>query len=203
MVVRWPGVFESGTIINDMIAHNDWLPTFAAAAGEPEIVQKMKDGYTVGDKTFKVHLDGYNYLPFFKGEVEECPRDEYLYFFADGSLNAIRWDDWKVHFAVWDGNIAMGERRMIGWPMIIHLRADPFEKAPLESDMYLRWYGEQMWLFVPVQQQIKEFLATIPDYPFQEGAVLNAANINYQTLKAASAMKRLEQLESLSPPVGR
>ena len=92
MLVRCPGVFKPGTIINDMVAHNDWMPTFAAAVGEPDLVEKMKKGY----KEFKVHLDGYNFLPFFKGEVEKGPREEYFYFFADGSLNAIRWQDWKV-----------------------------------------------------------------------------------------------------------
>ena len=192
LLVKWPGVFKPGTIINDMIAHNDWMPTFAAAAGEPNIVEKMKKGYTVGNKEFKVHLDGYNFLPFFKGEMDKGPREEYFYFFADGALNALRWHDWKIHFAVSGrGNVAMGERRIIGWPMIVHLRADPFEKGPLESDMYLRWYGEQMWLFVPVQNQIKKFLQTIPDYPFQEGGVLNPSGLNYQTLKAAQALKAL------------
>ncbi len=203
LVVKWPGVLKPGTIINDMIAHNDWMPTLAAAAGEPDIVEKMKQGYSAGNKEFKVHLDGYNFLPFFKGEVDKGPRGEYFYFFADGALNALRWHDWKIHFAVWEGNVAMGERRMIGWPMIVHLRADPFEKGPLESDMYLRWYGEQMWLFIPVQNQIKKFLRTIPDYPFQEGGALNPAGLNYQTLKAARALQRLQELESLSVPVGK
>lgn len=203
LMVRWPGVFENGTIINDMIAHNDWMPTFAAALGEPDLVEKMKKGYKSGNKKFKVHLDGYNFLPYFKGEASEAPREEYFYFFADGALNAIRWNDWKIHFAIWDGNIAMGERRVIGWPMIVNLRADPFEKGPLESDMYLRWYGDQMWLFVPVQEQIRRFLSTIPDYPFQEGGMLNPSDIGYHTLKAAKALKRLEDLESISTPVGR
>ena len=203
LLVKWPGVLKSGTIINDMIAHNDWMPTLAAAAGEPNIVEKMKKGYNAGNKEFKVHLDGYNFLPYFKGEVEKGPREEYFYFFADGALNAIRWHDWKIHFAIWEGNVAMGERKVIGWPMIVHLRADPFEKGPTESDMYLRWYGDQMWLFVPVQQKIKEFLQTIPDYPFQEGGMLNPSGLNYQTLKAAQALQRLQELESISMPIGQ
>ena len=202
MMVKWPGVLKPGTIINDMIAHNDWMPTLASAAGEPDIVEKMKQGYRAGDKEFKVHLDGYDFLPFFKGEVDKGPREEYFYFFADGSLNALRWNDWKIHFAVWEGNVAMGERRVLGWPMIVHLRADPFEKGPLESDMYLRWYGEQMWLFVPVQNQIKAFLQSIPNFPFQEGGALNPAGINYQSLKAAQALQRLQDLESMPVPVG-
>src|SRR5262249_32824208 len=115
-------------------------------------------------------------------------------------LNAVRWNDWKVNFAVQTGNIATGVRSVPGWPSIVHLRADPYERAVLDSEMYLRWYADQMWLFVPVQQKIKEFLVTIPPFPFQEGSSLNAAGINYQTLKAASAMKRLQEIENLYSP---
>jgi len=91
-------------------------------------------------------------------------------------------------------------REVTGWPTIVNLRADPYEKAPHESGMYIRWYADNIWLFVPVQQKLKDFLVTLPEYPFQEGASLNAANINYTTLKAAAALKRLKELESLTPP---
>ncbi len=89
---------------------------------------------------------------------------------------------------------------MTGWPLIVNLKADPYEKMPFESQMYMRWYGDNLWLFVPIQQKVKEFLLTIPDFPFQEGASLNAAGINYQTLKAAQALKRLKEIESLGRP---
>ncbi len=200
LLVKWPGVLKPGTIINEMITHNDWMPTFAAAAGEPDIINKMKKGYKASGKEFRVHLDGYDYTPLFKGDQKKAPREEYFYFFADGSLNAIRWNDWKIHFAVWEGNIAQGWRKIIGWPMIVHLRADPFEKAPHESEMYVRWYGDQMWLFVPVQQQIQKFLATIPDYPFNEGGNLNPAGLNYQTLKAKKVLQQLKELEGRPRP---
>jgi arylsulfatase len=99
------------------------------------------------------------------------------------------------------GNIATGTREVTGWPMIVNLRADPYEKAPHEADMgYLRWYADNMWIFVPIQSVLKDFLSTIPDYPFQEGSSLNAAGINYHSLKAASAMKRLQQLETIARP---
>lgn len=109
----------------------------------------------------------------------------------------MRWNDWKVNFAVIDGNIATGTRKITGWPLIVHLKADPYEKMPLESSMYMRWYGDNIWLFVPVQAQVKDFLATIPDYPFQQGSSLNAAGINYQSLKAIEVLK---MLQNLSPP---
>jgi hypothetical protein len=115
-------------------------------------------------------------------------------------LNAVRWNDWKVNFAIIDGNIATGTRKVTGWPLIVHLKADPYEKMPLESSMYLRWYADNIWLFVPVQQKVKEFLVTIPQFPSQQGSSLNAAGINYMTLKAADALKRLKEIESLGVP---
>jgi arylsulfatase len=176
------------------------MPTLLAAAGEPDVVEKLKKGYQVGAKTFKIHPDGYNFLPYFKGETKKGPREEIYYFGQGGELNAVRWNDWKVHFAVTNGNIATATRDVPGWPVIVNLRADPFEKAPHESGLYLRWYADNIWLFVPVQHKLKDFLVTLPEYPFQQGSSLNAAGINYTSLQAMEAMKRLQQLESLSPP---
>jgi arylsulfatase len=201
LVVRWPGVLKPGTVINDMIAHNDWMPTLVAAAGEPEVKTKLLQGYQANGKNFKVHFDGYNFLPFFKGDAKKAPREEYFYFDQGGNLNAARWNDWKVHFATLEGNIAQGTRVVPGWPTIVNLRADPYEKAPHEAALgYLRWYGDNLWLFVPVQQKIKDFFKDFAEYPHQVGSSLNAAGVNYQTLRAAEALKRLNQLENLAPP---
>jgi arylsulfatase len=199
-LVRWPGVIKPGTIFNEIMSQEDWMPTFLAAAGEPEIVEKLKQGYEAGGKTFKIHADGSNFLPFFKGETKKAPRDTIYYFGQGGELNAIRWNDWKVNFAVLAGNIVNGVRSVPGWPSIVHLRADPYERAVLDSQMYMRWYADQMWLFIPIQQKIKEFLGTIAGFPFQEGTSLNAAGINYQTLRAAEALKRLNEIQSISSP---
>jgi len=200
MLVRWPGVIKPGTVVNDIFSQEDWLPTLLAAAGEPDIVEKVAKGYAANGKTWKVHLDGYNFLPYFKGESKKGPREEIFYFGQGGDLNAIRWNDWKVSFATEIGNIATAVRDVPGWPEIVNLRADPFEKGPRESGMYIRWYGDNIWLFVPVQQKLKAFLVTIPQFPFQQGSSLNAANINYTALQAMQAMKRLHELESLAPP---
>jgi len=200
MLVRWPGVIKPGTVINDIFSQEDWLPTFLAAAGEPNIVEKAKQGYEASGKSFKVHLDGYNFLPYFKGEAAKGPREEIFYFGQGGELNAVRWNDWKVSFAVVNGNIATGTRDVTGWPEIVNLRADPYEKAPRESGMYIRWYADNIWLFVPVQQKLKEFLGSLSAYPFQQGSSLNAAGINYNSLQAMQAMKRLQQLETLPSP---
>jgi arylsulfatase A-like enzyme len=200
MLVRWPGMIKPGTIVNEIFSQEDWLPTLLAAAGEPDIVEKLKQGYKANGKTFKIHADGYNFVPYFKGEVAKGPREQIFYFGQGGELNAVRWNDWKVNFASMEGNIATGVRAVTGWPLIVNLKADPYEKMPHESAMYLRWYGDNIWLFVPVQAELKKFLMTIPQFPFQQGSSLNAAGINYQTLKAAEALKRLNELESLGPP---
>jgi arylsulfatase A-like enzyme len=199
-VIRWPDVIKPGTIYNDIISHEDWLPTFLHAAGVPGIVDKLKSGYKANGKDWKVHLDGYDFVPYFKGETDKGPRDAIYYFGQGGELNAIRWNDWKVHFAIIEGNIATGERIVTNWPLIIHLRADPYEMMHEHADMgYLRWYADNMWLFVPVQGKLKEFFMSISGYPFQEGSSLSAGGINYNSLKAMKAMKMLEEQEQRFP----
>lgn len=190
-VVRWPGVLEPGTKINEIISHEDWLPTLLAAVGEPDVVEKMKEGMSANGKEFRVHLDGYNFLPYFSGEAEKGPRNQIFYFGQEGDLNAVRWNDWKVHFARLEGNIANAERTVTGWPTIINLRADPYEEMWAESDMYLRWMADNMWLFLPIQEQVQSFLASLDGYPFQEGASLNAAGINYRSLKALNILEQI------------
>jgi arylsulfatase A-like enzyme len=194
MVVRWPGVIKPGTKINDIFSQEDWMPTLLAAAGVPDIKEKLAQGYEANGKTFKVHADGYNFLPYFKGEVKKGPREEILYFGQGGEFNAIRWNDWKANFAGVDGNIINGSRKVTTWPILVNLRADPYEKMPFESAMYIRWMGDNLWLFIPMGQKIRDFLVTIPQYPFQEGAAASPANLNYQTLKAMQALKQLETL---------
>jgi arylsulfatase len=176
------------------------MPTFAAAAGVPDITDKLKKGTSLHGKQFKVYLDGYNLLPYLKGDAKKNPREEYFYFDQTGNLNAVRWNDWKVQFAMLKGNIATGTREVTGWPTIVNLRADPWEQAPFESGMYIRWYADLLWLFVPVQEKIKGFLSSIPDYPFQQGSSLSAGTINYMTLKAADALKRLHEIETFAAP---
>ena len=196
MVVRWPGVIKPGTTINEIFSQEDWMPTLLAAAGVPDVKEKLAQGYAANGKTFKVHADGYNFLPYFKGETKKGPREEILYFGQGGELNAVRWNDWKANFAGVDGNIITGTRKVTGWPLLVNLRADPYEKMPFESQMYMRWMADNMWLFIPVGQKVREFLTTIPQYPFQEGAGFNPADVNYQSLKALQALKQLEGLTS-------
>ncbi|MEE9230459.1 MAG: arylsulfatase [Acidobacteriota bacterium] len=198
-VVRWPGVVKPGTVYNEIMSMEDWMPTLLHAAGVPDIVGKLKKGHRANGKNWKVHLDGYDFMPYFKGEVDKGPREQILYFGQGGELNAVRWNDWKAHFATFEGNIATGVRTVSNWPLLINLRADPYEQMHEESSMYIRWYADNMWLFVPIQAELRKFFMTIPKYPFQEGSSLNAAGINYNSLKAMKAMKMLEELEERFP----
>lgn len=192
MLVRWPGVVKPGSKINDIISQEDWLPTFAAAAGDPNIVDELKQGKTMNGKDWRVHLDGYNMLPFLSGQAERGPRKEIFYFDQGGNLNAVRMGDWKIHFALLQGAINDAVREVTAWPKVVNLRADPYEKAWEESGMYLRWYAENtMWTFVPVQQYVKEFFTTFKDYPYQYGSSLTASDLGYNTLRNAELMQRL------------
>jgi arylsulfatase A-like enzyme len=203
-VVRWPGVIKPGSRFNDIMAHEDWMPTLMAAVGEPDIVKKlMKGGYKANGKEWRVHLDGYNFLPYFRGEVEKGPRESIIYFGQNGELNAVRWRKFKANFAGIQGDLITGFRQPTNWPLVVDLLADPYERMPFESAMYFRWMADHLWLFVPIAQQVREFFATIPDYPFQAGPGLDMSNVNYMTLRAMKAMKMLEELQKQGFPVSQ
>lgn len=200
MMIKWPGTVQPGSKSSEIISQEDWMPTLLAAAGVPDIVGKLKKGYTANGKTWRVHLDGYDFGPYFRGEVNKGPREEIYYFAATGDLNAVRVGDFKAHFAVQSGGINTAIRLSIQWPLVVHLKSDPYEKAAMESEMYLRWYAENtMWTFVPIQQKIGSFLKTIPEFPFQEGSSLSASGINYNSLKAAQIVKQLEEKQMIVP----
>ena len=198
--VKWPETIKPGTIINDIMSQEDWMPTLLAAAGVSDVKEKLasKDGYKANGKSWRVHLDGYNFKPFFEGKVEKGPRSQIFYFAASGMLNAIRMNDFKLSFAVEKGSINVAIRETPAWPVVTNLRADPFERGYHEAPTYWRWYADNMWLFVPAQQELGKFFATIPEYPFQEGSSLSASNIGYNTLKAQKAMGDLEKLINTS-----
>jgi arylsulfatase A-like enzyme len=164
-IARWPGVIKPGIIINDTMSQEDWMPTFLAAAGDPEVKEKLKKGMKVGDKTFKIHLDGYNFMPFFKGEQLKGPRREIFYFDDNANMNALRVDDWKIHFKVMEGNMTTGQILPLNMPLVVNLRRDPFERFPSESQMYFRWAGDKLWIFVPAQVVVGQFISTFKEFP--------------------------------------
>jgi arylsulfatase len=171
-LIRWPGVIRPGTTVNDVCAHEDFIPTFAAANGDTDLVEKTKKGTTLNGKTFKVHLDGFNLMPFLKGDVKESPRKEFLYWSDDGDLMALRIQDWKVTFmeqhtevnpktpiGVWQGNFAK-----LRGPMLYNLRADPFERGP-DSMLYGNWQARRAFAFVPAQAIVARYLESFKDFP--------------------------------------
>jgi arylsulfatase A-like enzyme len=171
-VIRWPGVVKPGTTINDIISHEDWMPTLLAAAGEPNVKQKLLNGYRAGSKTFKVHLDGYDQTDLLAGRGPG-KRKEIFYFDAAGNLNALRYNDWKIHWTIMEGSINEAYRKTPSWPLIINLRMDPYEVSP-DSSMYVRqFYADQMWTFVPAQAVVQQFLDTFKDFPPTAGGSLS------------------------------
>ncbi|MEX6686412.1 arylsulfatase [Danxiaibacter flavus] len=201
MMVRWPGVIKPGTVSNEVISLIDWFPTLCAAAGAPDIKEKLAAGFSANGKNFKVHLDGYNFLPYLQGKEKTGPRDAIYYFDQAGNLNAIRWNDWKVSFAINSrGNIATSTREVTAWATITNLRMDPYERGMEEGGESVKFFGQQMWLLVPIQGKIKSFFSDFDKYPYQTGSTLNASNINYGLLRQQDALKRLKELENMSAP---
>ncbi|MEJ2596659.1 MAG: sulfatase-like hydrolase/transferase, partial [bacterium] len=182
-MIRWPGVIEPGTVSNDIFSHEDMMPTILAAAGVPDVKEKLLTGYEANGKNFKVHLDGFNLLPYFKGEVEESPRESIFYFDQGGNLNALRVNEWKLHFTILEGPINEAVRVKRAWPIIINLRADPYEIMWEESQMYMRWMADNMWTFVPAQTFVAEFLGTFKDFPPVRGSSLSVDNVLKQMLE--------------------
>jgi arylsulfatase A-like enzyme len=164
--IRWPGRIQAGQVINDIVSLQDWLPTLLAAAGEPEIRQKLLTGHQAGRRSYKVHLDGYNQLPLLSGEGRGA-REEIFYFTDDGDLAALRYGPWKIHFLVQENNgLRVWERRFtpLRMPMLFNLRADPYERAD-ESFEYGKWRVDRAFAFVPAQAYVARFLETFREFP--------------------------------------
>jgi arylsulfatase len=174
-MVRWPGRIEPGAWNNEIVHHMDWLPTFLAAAGEPDIKDKlMKGGVESIGRSYKVHLDGYNILPMLTGEAEESPRKEIFYFSDDGDLTALRYADWKMIFMeqktqgtlrVW-----MEPFTPLRIPLIFNLRRDPYERATITSNTYYDWMLDRAYLLVPAQAYVGKFLETFKEFPPRQEA---------------------------------
>jgi arylsulfatase len=165
--IRWPGVITPGTINNDIFAHEDMLPTLLAAAGVPDVKEQLLTGMQVGSTNFKVHLDGYNVTDALAGKTPS-PRKEFFYFNDDGSLVALRINQWKLVFQeqraegfdVWQEPFT--ELRL---PKLFNLRSDPFEKADQIGADYERWRIDRVFLLIPAQQYVGSFLSTFKEFP--------------------------------------
>jgi len=174
-MVRWPGKIKAGTWSNEIMHHMDWLPTFLAAAGESDIKSKLKaGGVSAIKRTYKVHLDGYNFLPYLTGKDEHGPRKEIFYFSDDGDLTALRYQDWKLIFME-----QRVEATFQAWmepfvplrvPLIFNLRRDPYERSQKTSNTYYDWLLDRAYLLVPAQTYVGGFLATFKEFPPRQKA---------------------------------
>ncbi|MFN8549855.1 MAG: arylsulfatase [Candidatus Obscuribacterales bacterium] len=168
-MIRWPGHIKPGTVSNAIVAHLDWLPTILAAAGISDVKEQLLKGMKVGNKTFKVHLDGYNLLPYLTGQEKKSPRQEFFYFNDDAELVALRYDNWKMVFSE---QRAPGTLRLwaepftsLRVPKIFNLRTDPYERADITSNTYYDWLIDHVFLLVPAQQTVGQFLASFKEFP--------------------------------------
>ncbi len=190
-LIRWPGVVAPGSIINDIFSHQDWLPTLLAAAGEPNIGDKLKKGHQAGSKKFKVHLDGYDQRAALAG-TGPGKRSNIFYFDDNANFNAIRWNDWKIHFAVMPEGWG-GPREALSFPRIVNLRTDPFETS-LDSSLYARFFADQIWLFVPTQQEVGKWLMTFREFPPRQ------ATASFTIDKLMRQMQQMSAMRGKVPP---
>ena len=166
--IRWPGVIEPGTLSNEIFAHEDMMPTLLAAVGDTDIKEKLlKGGHQAIGRTYKVHIDGYNLMPALKGEAE-WPRKEFLYWTDDGDIASLRYNNWKIVFMeqrahgfdVWQEPFVT-----LRFPKLMNLRADPFERAFHESIGYDRWMIDRLFMLVPAQAYVAQFLESFKEFP--------------------------------------
>ncbi|MFN3161875.1 MAG: arylsulfatase [Rubinisphaera brasiliensis] len=166
--VRWPGKFPAGETLNGIVSHEDWLPTFAAIAGAPDIKEKLKEGVELNGRKYRNYIDGYNLTDYLTGEAEECPRKEFMYVNDDGQVVALRYGQWKgvflenrgQAFEVWREPFT--ELRV---PLLFNLRRDPLEKAQHNSNTYNDWFLDRVYVLAPMQQLAGKFLKTMQEYP--------------------------------------
>ncbi|MCX2743897.1 arylsulfatase [Mangrovivirga sp. M17] len=182
--VRWPGKWQEDVTLNGIVAHEDWLPTFAAIAGNDQIKQKLLDGVSLNGRNYRNHIDGYNLNDYLSGKTDKSPRSEFWYVNDDGQIVAARYDDWKVvfmenrgeKFGVWVEPFV--ELRV---PQVFNLRRDPFEKAQHNSNTYYDWLLERAFVLVPIQQMAGNFLKTMEEYPpSQSPGAFNLSSIQKQ-----------------------
>jgi arylsulfatase A-like enzyme len=167
-VMRWPGVIKPGTVNNNIGAHEDMLPTLLAAAGDPNVAEELKKGKTIGNRTYKVHLDGYDLMPALKNG-SEWPRKDFIYWTDDGSVAALRYNNWKVTF------LEQKSQGLRVWqepfdtlraPLLTNLRMDPFERAREEDAMgYQRWWMEHAFAIAPASAYVARWLQSFKEFP--------------------------------------
>ncbi|MGL6074849.1 MAG: arylsulfatase [Fimbriiglobus sp.] len=188
-MVRWPGQIKPGSVSNGIVSHLDWLPTLMAIAGDEDITAKLKKGHTAGGKTYKVHPDGYNLVPYLTSKTDKCPRESFLYCNDDRQVTGLRYDHWKLVFLE---QRAPGTFRVwaepftpLRIPLIFNLRLDPYERADITSNTYYDWLLSRSFLALPASEYIAKFLATFREFPQRQKA---------SSYNLADVMKKLTEV---------
>ncbi len=173
-MVRWPGKIKPGIVSNQMVTHHDWMPTLLAMAGDTTATEKLLKGYNVGDMTYKVHLDGFNIVPYLSGQAARSPRISFVYCNDDQQVTGLRYDNWKIVFMEQrvQGTLRIWAEPFVTlrFPKIFNLRLDPYERADITSNTYYDWVMDHVFLFVPAQDIVGEFLMTFKEYPQRQKA---------------------------------
>ena len=176
-------------VSNEIVGHHDWLPTFLAAAGEPDIVERLKAGHAIGDTTYKVHIDGYNLLPYLTGEADRSPRPGFVYFSDDGDVLALRFDNWKVVFMEQraHGTLQLWAEPFVALrvPKLFNLRTDPFERADITSNTYWDWVIDSGILVLTASAVVAQFLETFREFPPRQRAASFTIDQAVDKLQAA------------------
>jgi arylsulfatase A-like enzyme len=190
--VRWPSKFKAGTVLNGIVAHQDWLPTLLAAAGVSDIKERLLEGHVAGEKKFKVHIDGFDMLPYLSGEVDESPRKSFFYISDDGDILAIRHQDWKA--------VLMEQRAktLQCWaepfvplrvPKIFNLRRDPFERADENSNTYWDWMISHAYLVYGMQALVAQQIESFMMFPPRQKPASFNLDVVLRQLEEASSSK--------------
>ena len=172
LLVRWPGTIKPGTVYNDIVSHEDWCRRSSRRL-VPGSRAESGHGYKVGDKTSSSVRWAQFCALLPRRAKRKGPATQIFYFDQGGNLNAVRYDDWKVNFAITEGAINTAYRKAPAWPVVVNLHADPFEFAPTNSGMYIRWYADLLWIFVPIQGEVAKFAASLKEYPPVSGGSLS------------------------------
>ena len=193
-MVRWPGKIKPGTVSNQIVSHHDWLPTILAMAGDTDVTEKLLKGYKIGDMTYKVHLDGYNLVPYLTGQADKSPRESFIYCNDDQQVTglAVRQLEARVHGTARAGHAARSgpsRSRRLRVPKIFNLRTDPYERADITSNTYYDWLFDHAFLLVPAQDYVGKFLMTFKDYPQRQKAASFNLDEVMQKLKESGGSK--------------
>jgi arylsulfatase A-like enzyme len=182
-IVRWPGKVSAGKVENSIISGLDWFPTFLAAAGNPNITEELKAGKQLGEQTYKVHLDGYNQLDLITDNGPSKRRE--IFYFAEGTLGALRLDDHKYRFIDQPGGWFGGTVKP-DWPILTNIRLDPFERTGMGGSIaYFNWFGFEFWRFVMVQEIVTSAAQSFVDFPpMQKSASFNLEGVKEQIVQA-------------------